>query len=201
MRLGIDFDNTLVSYEGLFFRVGQDLGLLSADAPHNKTDIRSWLVSQGRENDYIRLQGVVYGTGVQHASAYPGVRECLETLRDMGVSLFLISHKTRHALAGEPYDLHAAAHRWLSANGFSPDIFPKEHIFLETTRAAKLQRITELHCTHFVDDLPAVLTDPAFPLATQRLLFGLNHACDGIYCAFCSWADIQAYLLNVVCNG
>lgn len=201
MRLGIDFDNTLVSYEGLFHRVGQALGILPDDIPLHKTEIRSWLVSQGREHDFTRLQGAVYGPWLQYARAYPGARACLEYLRDMGVDLFLVSHKTRYALAGEPFDLHTAARSWLTANSFTPQIFAEDHVFLETSRESKLQRIAKLHCSHFVDDLPAVLTVPAFPETTQRLLFSPQQTSEESCLSFADWSDLQRYLSGEVHNA
>ena len=54
------------------------------------------------------------------------------------------------------------------SNGFG---IPIERVFFESTRAAKLERICALGCTHFIDDLEEVFSDPAFPARVLPILF------------------------------
>jgi hypothetical protein len=51
---------------------------------------------------------------------------------------------------------------------------PRESVYFELTKAAKLGRIGQCGCTHFVDDLPEFLGEPGFPAGTQRILFDPN---------------------------
>ena len=41
----------------------------------------------------------------------------------------------------------------------------------EETKQNKLSRISELGCTHFIDDLPEFLTETSFPQNVDRILF------------------------------
>jgi hypothetical protein len=50
--LGIDFDNTLVSYDGVFHRVASDQGLITPDIGLGKDDVRKFLRAVDREDDY-----------------------------------------------------------------------------------------------------------------------------------------------------
>ena len=57
---------------------------------------------------------------------------------------------------------------FFAADGFA---LRRDRVFFEETRAAKLARIDAIQCDIFIDDLPEVLLDPAFPARTERLWF------------------------------
>ena len=73
MRIGVDFDNTIVCYDGLFHRVALEQGLIPASLPANKGGVRDYLRQIGREDDWTAMQGTVYGARMLEASAFPGV--------------------------------------------------------------------------------------------------------------------------------
>ena len=43
MRIGIDFDNTIVDYEGAFHAAAMERGLITADLPKTKNSVRDFL--------------------------------------------------------------------------------------------------------------------------------------------------------------
>ena len=177
MRLGIDFDNTIVCYDALFHRVAREGGWIPANLPANKTDVRNHLRQTGREEVWTRLQGEVYGARMAETVAYPGVLEFLLACRRAAVPVCIISHKTRRPFLGDPHDLHQAARNWLEQQGaFDPDRLGlgRDQVFFELTKAAKLKRIGQCACTHFIDDLPEFLAEPDFPSGVQRILFDPN---------------------------
>lgn len=197
MRLGVDFDNTLVCYDGLFHDVAVAWGLLAEDGPRDKDGVRNWFVECDREEDFTRLQGEVYGPGLQKAFPYPGALECLAGLKAKGASLFLISHKTSRPVLGPAHNLRAAARNWLEAKGFiSQELFAPADIFFEDTIAAKAARIAALGCTHFIDDLERFLLCPEFPPGVARLLFkpSARPVCSATLAAFSDWRELPTLL-------
>ncbi len=164
MILGVDFDNTLVCYEEIFPRAAADLGLTPSGL-RGKTAVRDHLQAQDRNDDWTRLQGVVYGARIGEAAPFPGAVAFLSRCRARDIPVAIISHKSRLPALGDPHDLHAAARRWLEENGV-PD--PAS---FHPTRAAKIAAIAAAGCTHFIDDLPEVFAEPAFPAGTARFLF------------------------------
>jgi hypothetical protein len=103
---------------------------------------------------------------------FPGVAERIAEWLRQGAGVYIISHKTRYPYAGERHDLHAAAWDWLERQGFFDQIgLPREQVFFELTKEEKLRRIAEVGCTYFIDDLPEILTEPAFPAGVERILF------------------------------
>ena len=177
MHIGVDFDNTIVCYDALFHKVARERNLIPADVPVNKSDVRNYLRRIGNEDAWTEMQGYVYGPRIVEAAPYPGVIDFFTACRIAGIPTSIVSHKTRHPFLGEQYDLHSAATRWLEQRGFfdSDQInLPREDVYFELTKAAKLRRIEQCGCTHFIDDLPEFLAEPDFPAATQRILFDSN---------------------------
>jgi len=194
MQLGIDFDNTLVCYDGVFHRVAMEKGLIPSDVPANKGSVRDYLREQGQENLWIEIQGYVYGPGMAHAEPFPGVLEFFQASREAGIQIRVISHKTKHPYAGPRYDLHAAAWGWLERLGFFDEAgigLQKSRVHLELTKQDKLIRIGAAGCTHFIDDLPEFLAEPAFPTKVQRILFDpANGAGNSPFERAKSWAEL-----------
>jgi len=201
LRLGIDFDNTLIAYDRVFRNEARARGLLPASFRGSKRAVRDAVrrLPDG-EIAWQRLQGYAYGQGIGAAAMFAGVDRFLRRCRQAGHTVLIVSHKTEYAnYDPSRVNLRAAALGWMEAHGFfDPRKYgiAREHVFFEGTRADKLARIAALRCTHFVDDLVEVLTDRAFPAGVARLL--LDAAGDerptGLrVCA--SWRDIAAALL------
>jgi hypothetical protein len=174
-RIGIDFDNTIVGYDAVFLETATRIGLLPRGFVGNKQAIRDAirLLPDG-ELAWQRLQGVVYGRGIARAMMFEGVDTFLRRCRDEGHTVLVVSHKTEFGhFDPDRVNLRAAALDWMTRHGFfqaegyalSPD-----NVFFESSRADKLRRIALTGCTHFIDDLEEVLSDPAFP-PIDRILF------------------------------
>ena len=174
MIIGVDFDNTIVCYDGIFHRVALERGLIPADLPQDKTTVRDYLRKAGQEAAWTEMQGYVYGPRLIDAQPYPGVLDFFRAAVEQGVEVRIVSHKTKHPFLGEQHDLHAAAWGWLESRGFfDPERIGmrRDQVFLELTKESKHQRIGTLGCTHFIDDLPEFLLDPGFPAGIQRIHF------------------------------
>lgn len=180
MRIGLDFDNTIVSYDALFHRVACERGLVPSGIPVNKVAVRDYLRGIGQEDRWTEMQGYVYGARMDEAAAYPGALEAMQAAIDAGHELAIISHKTMYPFMGPKYDLHAAARGWveshLSQRGCR--LISEDRVFFELTKDAKLSRIGQLSCDLYLDDLPEILQAEAFPRSTRRILFDPddNHA-------------------------
>lgn len=170
--LGLDFDNTLISYDRLFRQVALDKNLVPESTLPHKNAVRDCLRAQGMEEEWIHLQGEVYGSRILEAEPYPGMRSVLQWLVSQRIPTCIVSHKTLTPYRGEPYDLHAAARSWLEQEGFHDADglgWSTEKVFFEITKEAKIARIVALGCTHYVDDLPEVLD--MLPHGVEKILF------------------------------
>lgn len=170
MRLGIDLDNTIVCYDELFRTLALERGLIPDSLPATKRAIRDHLRASGNEPAWTELQGLAYGPRMAEALPFPGALEFLRTLQAADHAWWIISHRSPQPYAGPPYDLHAAARDWLLHHGILTAT-TLERLQLATTRGDKLARIANCGCDTFIDDLPELLADPAFPPGVRRLLF------------------------------
>lgn len=173
MLIGIDFDNTIVSYDTLFHKVASEQGAVPGTTPRNKVAVRDHLRAIGKEDVWTEMQGYVYGARMEEAEAYPGVIEFFRWARASGVPLCIVSHKTLHPFIGPKYDLHQAARGWIETHLFDEQgqLIAPERVFFELTKEAKWNRIGAAACDWFIDDLPEILLAEAFPDQVQRILF------------------------------
>lgn len=197
--LGFDFDNTLISYDRLFHRVALDAALIPESVAVHKNAVRNFLREQGREDEWTRLQGAVYGGRILEAEPFPGMRDVVARLSSSNVPMCIVSHKTRTPYLGEPLDLHSAARSWLAKQGFhDPDglAWREDQVFFEVTKEAKIVRIVQLGCTHYVDDLPEILE--MLPDGVQKILFAPNGSreSDSSWRTMRSWEELPR-LLNL----
>jgi hypothetical protein len=203
LRIGIDFDNTLASYDHLFQRIAAERGLLPAGFRGDKKRIRDTLRErESGEAEWMRLQAEVYGTRMAEAELIEGVSSFFRSCRRNGADVFVVSHKTRYAAADpEGVDLHAASLAWMEAQGFFRDDhigLSRDRVFFEPTREAKCQRIAALGCAHFIDDLEEVFGEPTFPSSVERLLLyrGEGPLPVGKFTAFRHWDAITDALFR-----
>ena len=82
MRVGIDLDNTLISYDQAFQRVGKEEGLLPASFEGNKAAVKRALLAERPDGLlWESLQGLVYGRRIDAAVLFDGVAGFLEACR------------------------------------------------------------------------------------------------------------------------
>jgi hypothetical protein len=174
MRIGIDFDNTIACYDGVFHAAALERGLIPANLASDKNAVRDYLNGTGRADDFTELQGYVYGARMDLASPYPGFGEFVATARKAGHDLCIVSHKTRHPILGPRHDLHAAARGFLierSLVGEGHGQIDPANVSFELTKEAKVARIAALGCEAFIDDLPEIFASADFPGTARRILF------------------------------
>ncbi|MCF2909729.1 HAD family hydrolase [Pseudoalteromonas sp. DL2-H2.2] len=177
MIIGIDFDNTIADYTGVFYRVGCALGWLPESVGQSKNEVKQYFIDQYNEARWTELQGIVYGKEITQARPYPGALDAMQRLHAQGHKLAIVSHKTKYPIIGERVDFHNAATQWLLSHGFigSADApVDSDLVFFNETKVQKVARISQLKCDVFIDDLPDILTHSDFPEQCHGVLFAPN---------------------------
>ncbi len=204
MRIGIDFDNTLITYDEVFQAAARARGLIDECVHGGKQAIRDSirLLPDG-ERSWMRLQGYVYGKGIAGAAMVDGVDGFLRRCRAERAAVLIVSHKTQFGhYDPDRINLRDAARGWMAERGFFQDGgygIPAGNVFFETTRAEKIARIAGLGCTHFIDDLEEVLSDPAFPPDVTRILFSDGAAAPATsvpYTVCPTWRQIEERIFD-----
>lgn len=201
MLIGLDFDNTIVNYDALFYKVAIEWDVVNQSVSVSKRAVRDFLRAVDKEDIWTEMQGYVYGVRMEEAEAYPGVFSFIQRMQAVGHQVAIISHKTKYPFMGPQYDLHASALTWVKRYLCEKNLplIPDSYVFFEVTKEDKWARIAKLSCDVFIDDLPEILLSPQFPSNTQRLLFDpesyhINEIPSYIR-SFASWATCENNLL------
>jgi len=171
MLIGFDFDNTIACYDQAIAKLADELFDLPPNVPRTKVEIRDYLRQQGREPEWTKFQGELYGPGMRYAKPFDGAIETMIHLRLCAHEMVIVSHRTPRPYAGPQYDLHQAARKWITRYLQRHKLFTDDRIHFLATRDAKIAKIKQLGCNIFIDDLPEVLDAPDFPSDVLGMLF------------------------------
>ncbi len=191
MRIGIDFDNTIICYDRVFTNLAKSLQLVPENYQGTKQELRDKIRHQESDLTWQQMQGKVYGQLINEAELFHGFKDFIAACHVKTIDLFIVSHKTELGHFDEKrINLREAARQWLDAQGFfKPGIWniPENHLYFETTQEDKIKRIQSLGCTHFIDDLVEVFDSPLFPKNVKCFLFQPPHS---------NWTVIKDVLFN-----
>ena len=175
MIIGVDFDNTIVCYDNIFYTIAIEKRIIPSSIEPIKEEVRNYLRKIGKEELWTELQGYVYGPGIVRAHVFEGVKDFFINCKKNNIKVLIISHKTKEPFLGPKYDLHKHALDWLDKNGFFDEIgISKNEVFFELTKEGKAERIEKEGCTYFIDDLPEFFSEKFFPEKVFKILFDPN---------------------------
>ena len=188
MVIGVDFDNTLVSYDELFACLARERGLTDATGKKAIRD-RVRELPDG-EIEWQKLQGIAYGPRMSEAELIAGVPEFFAACRQRGIPVHVISHKTEFAGYDDTRtNLRQAALAWMRAHDLPAAQFGR-------TRAEKIAAIRRLGCTVFIDDLEETFLEHDFPTSVTKILFAPHGHATVAGVKICrSWCEILEYVL------
>ena len=193
MKIGFDFDNTIVCYDEAIEILSEKLDLPSK-LQRNKLSIRDYLKSQNRENEWTEFQGTLYGPGMQHAKPYEFFIEIAQYLKNHQHELFIVSHRSKFPYSGEKYDLHQFAEKWLNVKINENLLIEKNKIFFLDTLEKKILKIGELKIDLFIDDLSEVINHELFPLKTKSILFDPDNKKNNVNRRISKWEQLILYV-------
>lgn len=201
--IGVDLDNTIISYDSLMHRIALELGLISRNTKKSKKHIRDRIRQlQDGEKKWQELQAVAYGQRMDEAQLISGVGKFLRLCRKNKAKVYIISHKTEFANYDRTkINLRTASINWMEKNKFFKGdrlSIHRENVYFESTRAGKIERIKSLKCTHFIDDLEETFAEDSFPKEVQKILYdpnGESSYLQGVM-VFSRWEDINEYFFK-----
>lgn len=178
-NIGVDFDNTIVSYADIMHKTAVQWGLIEPGLEKDKKEIRDRIreLPDG-ETTWQKIQAYVYGKAMDDAVLVEGVREFFHACKNADILVSIISHKTEYAAMDEDnINLRQAALRWMKNNRFFESDglgLSRGYIYFESTRQGKIDRIKQVGCTHFIDDLQETFSEKTFPVGTIKILYSLE---------------------------
>jgi len=212
--IGIDLDNTIIDYRDSFWLTAISTGIISEDDKKDfsfkkdispsKAQIKHYLKSN-KNSDFMweSLQGQVYGKYMHNAKIFPGFANFLLHCKTRGVKVFIVSHKTKFGHNDSSRTpLRETALNFLRENNFLSNDYGinENNIFFFNTRKAKVNKIANLNCTYFIDDLPQVFEEVNFPQKTTKILFEPESE-KLMIDTFNSWWRINENIFNKIRNS
>jgi len=176
--IGVDFDNTIADYDEMMHGLAFKAGLIDKNVSVSKQKIRDQVRSlENGEIKWQKLQAMAYGEFMSGAKLIEGVHGFFSNCHHQAIPVFIVSHKTQFAAQDQNnVDLHGAALAWMKEKRFFQDwpaglAIKEEHVFFELNRQKKIERIGNLGCTHFIDDLLETFLEVSFPKSTRKILY------------------------------
>jgi hypothetical protein len=200
--IGVDFDNTLVSYDDLLERLARERGLVPADTAPGKKTIRDSIRQRpDGEIEWQKLQGIVYGPRMNEAQLIGGAPEFFQACRQHGVRSVIVSHKTEYAGYDDTRtNLRQSALAWMETHRFFESDglgLRREDVHFASTRAEKIAAIKQIGCTLFIDDLEETYLEPTFPSDVEKLLFAARGHAPVSGVRVCrTWREILDYVFH-----
>lgn len=200
--IGIDFDNTIVNYDNLVWKVAWERGItfsLEKDKNMLRDHIRQ--LPNG-ETEWQRVQAIVYGLRISEANLIDGVAFFFQLCRRNEAKTYIISHKTEFAAQDETRtNLRLAALNWMRANNFFNNEglgLSPEAVYFGLTRHEKIELIRNLGCTHFIDDLEETFLEENFPINVQGILYSPRprRSLLANFKVMGNWQEISHYLFG-----
>lgn len=201
--IGVDLDNTLVNYDGLMYAVARQRGLIPTDVRKNKKTIRD-IIRQlpDGEVEWQRLQAIMYGPRIKEATLADGIKTFFRLCKKHKATVYIISHKTEYADYDETKtNLRAAAVTWMKTHGFFKadglGLSP-QNVHFAATRQEKIERIKQVRCTHFIDDLEETFLEKSFPTNVEKILYAPNTSSSPLsgVRVFNTWKDISNFVFG-----
>jgi hypothetical protein len=202
MIIGIDFDNTIACYDKIFSLIAKSYKFVDASWTGKKQEVKDILLSQQNgEKLWQTFQGKAYGSHMYLAELFPGVANFLLHAKFLGHRIIIISHKTEFGhFDKEKVSLRAVALEWMNGKNF----FDNSHFGISindvhflNSRREKIEKIQDLCCDVFIDDLVEVFEEMPDRAIPRRILFGGNQGLKSLvnYSAK-YWSDIDEYILG-----
>ncbi len=175
--IGVDLDNTIVSYDEVLFNAALEINLIETSNPKGKKAIRDAVRRlSGGDIKWQKLQAEIYGPRMSFAKLINGVKSFFLQCREKSIPVYIISHKTEFAnYDSTSTNLRKSALKWLDTNNFfnraGIGLDKSSNVYFESTRQDKIARIKNLGCTYFIDDLEETFLEKIFPDGINKILF------------------------------
>jgi hypothetical protein len=159
-KIGIDLDNTIISYDRAFQQGAISKGLVDKSCKLHKNALRDLIRrSPDGETEWQKLQGYIYGEGINEADLFPGVYRFLWRCKQRKIDVEIVSHKTEFG----HFDKNKISLRDSATNFLkNHDLLDNKNLLIKKvtykgTRKEKIDYIKENNFELFIDDLEEIV--------------------------------------------
>ena len=159
-KIGIDLDNTIISYDDAFQLAANKFGLLDNNNCLSKESLRNQIRNQKNgEKKWQKLQGYVYGEGINEAVLFPGVYRFLWRCKERKIDVEIVSHKTEFGhFDSKKISLRDSATNFLINHGLLDNKNPLiKKVTYKNSKKEKIDYIKQNNYECFIDDLEEII--------------------------------------------
>ena len=159
-KIGIDLDNTIISYDDVFQLAANKFGLLDNNNCLSKESLRNQIRNQKNgEKKWQKLQGYVYGEGINEAVLFPGVYRFLWRCKERNIDVEIVSHKTEFGhFDSKKISLRDSATNFLINHGLLDNKNPLiKKVTYKNNKKEKIDYIKQNNYECFIDDLEEII--------------------------------------------
>ena len=199
-KIGIDLDNTIISYDRAFQEGAILKGFVDKSCKLHKKALRDLIRRRpDGETEWQKLQGYVYGEGINEADLFPGVYRFLWRCKQRKIDVEIVSHKTKFGhFDKNKISLRDSATNFLKNHGLLDNKNPLiKKVTYKGTRQEKIDYIKENNFELFIDDLEEIVFSEE--LKNQKgILFSRDNLTNTNSNVFISesWEDISQNILG-----
>ena len=198
--IGIDLDNTIISYDKAFQNGAAETGLVDKSCNLNKKALRDLIRKRPNgEFEWQKLQGFVYGEGIKEAVLFPGVYRFLWRCKERKIDVEIVSHKTEFGhFDSKKISLRDSATNFLKNHGLLCSRSPLiKKVTYKATKTEKINYIKQNNYECFIDDLEEIIFSEEFK-GQKGILFSQDNPSfqDSNKVIAKTWEEISQNLLG-----
>lgn len=197
LYVGIDLDNTVLSYDKLLRKLAIEMDYADQACPKRPKDIRLALRTYANneiegEKRWQKLQDMVYNTRIDDAEIDPYFKAAVAAIRDLGGTVALITQKEENLELPPSQQLRDKVMETLRKRKFFEHEgydLKEENVHFCRTFGEKIAKIRELRLETYIDDRAEIFEHPLFPKRTFGIRLG--EAIPKVF-SVQSWPEITA---------
>jgi hypothetical protein len=193
IKIGIDLDNTIISYNNIINLLAKKKYKLNKEK-NNKVLIKKEIIKKYGEVEWTKFQSLLYGENLKFAEVFYNFKKNISKIKN-DYEIYIISHKTKYPYIGKKINLIYESKKFIKINKISyckNEIIKKENIYFENTIENKIKRIKKLKINYFIDDLEGILNK--LPNNINKIIF--NNTSNKYY-SLTNWDNLETILFKI----
>ena len=158
-HFGFDLDNTIVDYSISCVKYSE---LINIPTKKSIDELKTYLKSERYEpQTWTRAQSWLYGSGLEFARVGFDFIEFVKKLKSRGWAFSIFSHKTEYGpseFGSIPFQ--KVMLNWMISHNLNYFFQPEKNLWFLNSVEDKVAKINEAGVTHYIDDLPKILSHP-----------------------------------------
>ena len=193
MKIGIDFDNTIVNHDFSFNKIFENY--FEKDDSIKSYEKKNILKNSLSQKNWINAQELVYSDYInQYGKVFSGFKKFSYRCKILGHKLEIVSHKSKLSFI-KKIDLIFPAKKFINDN------IKVDKIFFFENLNKKISHINKSDYDFFIDDLPLVLSQINLPYKKKIFFNRAIKTIDKNYLNKKNWKEIENYILNDPTNS